>query len=67
LATIEEGTLSLGWGAEVLARSAEALGAGLKVSHRIAAKETVVPAAPDLEAKMLPGLDDIIQNIREMV
>jgi len=67
LLTVEEGTLSLGWGAEVLARASEALGAGLKSAKRLAAKETVVPASPRLESEVLPGVEDIIQEVREMV
>jgi len=67
LITIEEGTISLGWGAEVLARTSESLGVELRVAKRIAAKETVVPAAPNLEAEVLPGVDDIIQHVKEMV
>lgn len=67
LLAIEEGTLSLGWGAEVLARSAEALGGGLKMARRLAAKETVVPTAPDLESDCLPDTADIIHQVREMV
>ena len=46
LLAVEEGTLSLGWGAEVLARSAEALGPVLKVASRLAARETVISPLP---------------------
>ena len=67
LLTIEEGTLSLGWGAEVLARASEALGSGLKSAGRVAARETVVPASPRLEEEVLPGVGDIVQKVREMV
>jgi len=67
LLTIEEGTLSLGWGAEVLARASEALGPGLKSASRLAAKETVVPASPRLEAEVLPGVHDILQKVQEIV
>ena len=67
LLTIEEGTLSLGWGAEVLARTSEALGSALRTAGRIAATELVIPAAPDLESKCLPGTLDIIDRVREMV
>ena len=67
LLSIEEGTLSLGWGAEVLARTSEALGSGVTSARRLAAKETVVPASPQLEAEVLPGVEDIIQSVREMV
>ena len=67
LLTVEEGTHSLGWGAEVIARTAEVLGSGLKAASRIAARETVIPAAPVLEADCLPDTHDIIARVREMV
>jgi acetoin:2,6-dichlorophenolindophenol oxidoreductase subunit beta len=67
LLTIEEGTLSLGWGAEVLARTSEALGQGLVKSGRLAAREGVVPAGPNLEAECLPGIADIISQVKAMV
>lgn len=67
LLTIEEGTLSLGWGAEVLARTSSTLGSGLKKAGRLAAKETVIPTAVDLEADCLPDAADIITQVREMV
>ena len=67
LLTLEEGTLSLGWGSEVLARVAENLGTGLKYSNRLAARETVIPVAPNLEADTLPGLHAILSAVREMV
>ncbi|MFU8827208.1 MAG: alpha-ketoacid dehydrogenase subunit beta [Brevefilum sp.] len=67
LLTVEEGTFSLGWGAEVLARTAEALGPGLKAAGRLAASEGVIPVAPDLEAACLPDVDDIVARVREMV
>ena len=67
LLTVEEGTHTMGWGAEVLARAAEAVGAGLRRSARVAAKETIIPAALPLEEKCLPGIQDIITKVREMV
>ncbi len=60
LVTIEEGTLSAGWGAEVLARCAEVLGGQLKAARRVAAAETPVPAAAGLERSTLPDVDDIL-------
>jgi pyruvate/2-oxoglutarate/acetoin dehydrogenase E1 component len=60
LLTIEEGTLSGGWGGEVLARCAEQLGKGLQVARRVAAQETPIPAAGPLESQALPGIDAII-------
>ena len=67
LLTVEEGTHTLGWGAEVLARAAEVLGPDLKQARRLAAKETVIPAAPQLEADCLPNTNDIIRTVREMI
>ena len=67
LLTIEEGTLPLGWGAEVIARTSEALGSTLKKSARLAASGIVIPAAPDLEIESLPDMKDIIKKVLEMV
>jgi pyruvate/2-oxoglutarate/acetoin dehydrogenase E1 component len=67
LLAVEEGTLSLGWGAEVLARTAEALGAGLTRAGRLTARGTVIPVALDLEADCLPDVADIVTRAREMV
>jgi pyruvate/2-oxoglutarate/acetoin dehydrogenase E1 component len=67
LLTVEEGTLSLGWGSEVLARAAENLGTAMKHSGRLAARETVIPVAPNLESDCLPGLPAILSAAREMV
>ncbi|MFW5713106.1 MAG: alpha-ketoacid dehydrogenase subunit beta, partial [Brevefilum sp.] len=67
LLTLEEGTLSLGWGAEVLARTAETLGPKLRAAGRLAAVESVIPAAPDLEDACLPDVADIVSRAREMV
>ncbi len=62
LLVVEEGTLSLGWGAELLARLSEADGSHTMWSKRLAAKEVPVPASGPLEADMLPGIDQIIQS-----
>jgi pyruvate/2-oxoglutarate/acetoin dehydrogenase E1 component len=67
LLTLEEGTLSLGWGAEVLARTAEALGSRLRKAGRLAAAGSVIPAAPRLEAECLPDAADIVRKAQEMV
>jgi pyruvate/2-oxoglutarate/acetoin dehydrogenase E1 component len=67
LLTIEESTLTLGWGAEVLARSAESLGPRLQTARRVAARETPIPAAGPLEAATLPGVAEIVQAARMMV
>lgn len=58
LLTVEEGTRTLGWGAEIGSRTIEKLpGTRLK---RVAAKDMPVPAAQTLETAMLPGVDEII-------
>lgn len=63
---IEEGTRTLGWGAEVAALLAETLGDKLKQVKRLAAFETPVPAAVSLEKVMLPQQEDIETLLRKM-
>lgn len=65
LLTVEEGTLSLGWGAEIAARVASAQ-TGVKVA-RLAAAETPVPASQVLEKAALPQVDDIVSFVQKMV
>ena len=67
LVTVEEGNLSGGWGAEVLARAAEKLSGELRASARVAARDLPVAAAPSLESAILPGVEDIIQAVRKVV
>ena len=64
---VEEGTLTLGWGAEMLARLSESMGSELKLARRVAAREFPVPASGPLEEAVLPGIDDIITTAREMM
>jgi pyruvate/2-oxoglutarate/acetoin dehydrogenase E1 component len=64
---IEEGTLTLGWGAEIVTRVFEELGQRLKIARRVAARDLPVPASGVLEARVLPGVDDIIQAARAVV
>lgn len=66
LLVIEEGTLSLGWGAEVLARLAESQLNPLKYK-RLAAKELPIPASGPLEAEVLPGIDHIINSTIQLI
>ncbi len=56
--TIEEGTLTLGWGAELGARLHEVMGAKLRFK-RIAARDLPIPAAESLESVVLPQVDEI--------
>jgi pyruvate/2-oxoglutarate/acetoin dehydrogenase E1 component len=67
LLTIEEGSYSLGWGAEIAARAAQVIGAGLKRVERLAAAEHPIPASLPLEAAALPGVEDILAAAQRMV
>ena len=60
LLTVEEGTITLGWGAEVIARTLEELGAGFQ-AQRVAARDMPIPAAGLLETAVLPQVEDIIE------
>jgi pyruvate/2-oxoglutarate/acetoin dehydrogenase E1 component len=60
LLAIEEGSLTMGWGAELLARCAEVLGPQLHLARRLGAQDLPVPASPSLEEAVLPGVDDIL-------
>ncbi|RPI22623.1 MAG: alpha-ketoacid dehydrogenase subunit beta [Chloroflexota bacterium] len=66
LLVAEEGSLTLGWGAEVIARAAESLGPGLKSVRRVAALDLPIPASGPLEAAVLPGVDDMIASAVSM-
>jgi pyruvate/2-oxoglutarate/acetoin dehydrogenase E1 component len=67
LLTIEEGTYSLGWGAEIVARTAETLGSRLRASQRLAARDLPIPASRSLEDEVLPSLQDIVSTARKIV
>lgn len=61
LLTVEEGTFSMGWGAEILARVGEALGSRLQASGRLAGRDLPIPASRALETAVLPGEAQIIE------
>jgi pyruvate/2-oxoglutarate/acetoin dehydrogenase E1 component len=65
LLTVEEGTLSLGWGAEVAARLVETVD-GLKV-RRVAARDFPIANAKALEDAILPSVKDIVEAALELV
>lgn len=67
LLVAEEGTFTMGWGAEIIARTAELLGAHLLSANRVAALDLPVPASGPLEASVLPSVEAIIQQARKMV
>lgn len=61
LITAEEGTLTLGIGAEIAARVHEAAFGELRAPvRRVAAGDGIIPSAPGLEAAHLPGVEDLI-------
>jgi len=65
LLTVEEGTLSLGWGAEVAARAVERMD-GLRI-RRVAALDLPVANAKSLEDAILPSVQDIINAALSLV
>jgi len=66
LLTVEEGTQTHGWGAEVVARAAEASVQKLVIS-RVAAFDSPVPASRALEASVLPDVDVIVGAAQKLV
>ncbi|MDH5506469.1 MAG: alpha-ketoacid dehydrogenase subunit beta [Anaerolineae bacterium] len=67
LLAIEEGTLALGWGAEILAGAAEDQGIVLQAARRVAAADLPIPASVPLEAAQLPDVESIVQAAKKMV
>jgi pyruvate/2-oxoglutarate/acetoin dehydrogenase E1 component len=61
LLTVEEGTRTLGWGAEVIASALETHGPRLGAG-RVASRDLPIPAAPTLEAAVLPGVETIVAS-----
>jgi pyruvate/2-oxoglutarate/acetoin dehydrogenase E1 component len=66
LLTIEEGTHTHGWGAEVVAHAVEAHGPRLQ-AQRVAARDMPIPASGPLEKSVIPDVDGIIKAAREMI
>jgi len=60
LLTVEEGTMTLGWGAEVISRVLEEVGPGFQ-AQRVAADDMPIPAAGLLEKAVLPQIEDILE------
>jgi pyruvate/2-oxoglutarate/acetoin dehydrogenase E1 component len=65
LVVVEEGGLTLGWGAEILARTIVTLGKDLEYAYRVAGLDTPIPASAQLEENVLPGIQDIITAVRK--
>ena len=67
LLAIEEGNLTLGWGAEVIAQVAEAGGMQSIRVKRLAAKDLPVPSSGPLEAMVLPDVNQIIETAMQLM
>ena len=68
LLTVEEGTLSLGWGAEIAARVAERSDDFSRTSiRRVAALDLPIANAKTLEDAILPSVQDIVNAALELV
>jgi pyruvate/2-oxoglutarate/acetoin dehydrogenase E1 component len=64
LITVEEGTLTAGFGAELAARvQLEAWDDLRRPVQRVAARDGIVPAAPTLEETALPGVEDLVAAV----
>ncbi len=66
LITVEEGSFTLGWGAEIAARAIEALGSRLKAVQRVASLETPIPSSGPLEEFCLPNVKSIVDAARRL-
>ena len=66
LITVEEGGLSLGWGAEIISRACEAGVDGLRVK-RVAALDLPVGNSKSLEGAILPSQEWIQQAALNLV
>jgi pyruvate/2-oxoglutarate/acetoin dehydrogenase E1 component len=62
LLTVEEGTFSMGWGAEVLSQASERLRARLLAAGRLAGRDLPIPASRALETAVLPGEDQVVES-----
>lgn len=65
LLTVEEGTLSLGWGAEVAAQAAERL-PGIAI-RRAAALDLPIGNSKPIEDSILPSQESIVQMVLDLV
>ncbi len=65
LLTLEEGSLTLGWGAELVATAAASVGSSRPL-HRLAARDLPVPAAGQLEAAVLPSVQSIVERVQSI-
>ena len=67
LLILEEGTLTLGWGAEIISRVVEKFELQPLAFKRVAALESPIPASGPLEAAVIPGEEQILQACMEIL
>jgi pyruvate/2-oxoglutarate/acetoin dehydrogenase E1 component len=67
LLVVEEGTYTMGWGAEIIARVVEEPAMEIHAAARIASADSPIPASISLEQSVLPDIDDVIQAVQLMV
>lgn len=67
LLVVEEGTAPWGFGAEVLARTTEALGRELRACARVAAAHLPIPNARPMEDAVLPDAERVLTGARRML
>ncbi len=65
--TIEEGSLTLGWGAEIISRILENLPTSTIRVARLAAEDHPIPVSPILEKNTLPDITDIIASVHALL
>ena len=67
LLTVEEGTVSLGWGSEVLSLVAEGIPpANRFVGRRLGARDLPIPTSRPLEDAVLPSVQNIIDAVMQL-
>lgn len=67
LIVLEEGTLTLGWGAEIISRVVEQFELQPLAFKRVASLEYPIPASGPLEAAVIPGEEQILQACMEIL
>jgi pyruvate/2-oxoglutarate/acetoin dehydrogenase E1 component len=66
LVVAEEGTMSFGWGAEVVATMIEAADFPLAAA-RVGAQDSIIPSARILEDMVLPQTSDIVRAVHQVL
>jgi 2-oxoisovalerate dehydrogenase E1 component len=65
---VHEDSLTMGFGAEIAARIAEnCMGALDAPVRRVAAKDSFVPSAPNLELAVLPSVNDVRTTVEQVL